>query len=62
VFLFKIECGEIFSFGGLYQIKRDAEGKESSFLQLLQLSQITLQKPIYDRMPLIIDKKMKTDG
>jgi putative SOS response-associated peptidase YedK len=55
-----IEKG-INSFGGIYQVKKDAEGKEFYFFAIITTPPNSLQKPIHDRMPLIIAKDQEDE-
>jgi len=55
-YYFKVKNEEIFSLGGLYSIHKDAEGVEHYFFCIITTSPNSLQKPIHDRMPLIISK------
>ena len=56
-YYFTLKQGGISSFGGIYQVKKDAEGKEFYFFAIITTEPNSLQKPLHDRMPLIIDRK-----
>ena len=55
-YYFKVKNEEIFSLGGLYSVHKDAEGVEHYFFCIITTSPNSLQKPIHDRMPLVISK------
>ena len=55
-YYFKLKKEELFGFGGIYSVKEDKEGKEHYFFAIITTEPNSLQKPIHDRMPLIIPK------
>jgi len=56
-YYFRIKNEAISSLGGIYSIHKDAEGMEHYFFAIITCEPNSLQKPIHDRMPLIIGKK-----
>ena len=56
-YYFTVKNEEIFSLGGFYSLHKDAEGNENYFYTIITTSPNSLQKPVHDRMPLIIAKK-----
>jgi len=55
-YYFKLKKEDLFGFGGIYSVKKDKEGKEQYFFAIITTESNSLQKPIHDRMPLIIPK------
>lgn len=55
-YYFTVKNLEIFSLGGFYSVHKDAGGVEHHFFTIITTSPNSLQKPIHNRMPLIIAK------
>lgn len=55
-YYFTIKKENIFSLGGIYSVHKDAKGVEHYFYCIITTSPNSVQKPIHDRMPLIIPK------
>ena len=60
-YYFKLKNEDIFSFGGIYSVHKDAEGKENYFYAIITTEPNSLQKPIHDRMPLIIPREKEDE-
>lgn len=60
-YYFRLKKEMIFGFGGIYSIHKDAEGYEHYFFCIITTPPNTLQKPIHDRMPLIIAKEKEDE-
>lgn len=56
-YYFKLKKQDIFSFGGIYSVHKDAEGIANYFFCIITCEPNSLQKPIHDRMPLIFSKE-----
>ncbi len=55
-FLIKLDERELFNFAGLYDVWRDAEGKEFKTYTIITCPPNKFMEPIHDRMPVIINK------
>jgi putative SOS response-associated peptidase YedK len=56
-YYFSLKNEQIFSLGGFYSVHTDAEGMEHLFYTIITTPPNLMQKPIHDRMPLIIAQK-----
>lgn len=60
-YFFTIKKHKSFAFGGVYSMFKDAEGMEHYFFAIITTEPNSLQKPIHDRMPLIIKKEQEDE-
>lgn len=60
-YYFTVKGEEIFSLGGFYSVHEDAEGTKHYFYTIITTTPNDLQKPIHDRMPIIIPRKKEEE-
>lgn len=56
-YLIQLKTRSIFSFAGIYDIWKDAEGKEFKTFSIITTSANKLMEPIHHRMPVILEKE-----
>lgn len=55
-YYFRLKNEDIFSLGGFYSVHKDIGGLDHYFYTIITCEPNSLQKPIHDRMPLIISR------
>jgi putative SOS response-associated peptidase YedK len=54
-YCFEVNCGELFAFGGLWDVWKDASGKEIESCSILTTTPNKVTATIHGRMPVILD-------
>jgi putative SOS response-associated peptidase YedK len=54
-----LKKGGLFSFAGLYEVWRDAEGKELKTFTIITTTPNELMEPIHNRMPVILERDVE---
>lgn len=58
---FTLKDREIFSFAGLYSVRKDAEGRDFASFTIITTTPNTLVGKVHDRMPVILKKEDEDD-